>query len=217
MASMHAGRVSAMHQIFYQRLPEVVQFISSHGNNGIVMRQRSSSSGFVGKLCLANVIFRRLTALLLTLAVLGSTGATVTADQQGLEKNQAVRADGNLEFLDSAGKVRSTITIEIADTEELRNRGLMWRTGLDETMGMLFIFDKAQPLALWMRNTPTALDIIFLSTEKKVINIAENTSPLSDTIYRSQAPAQYVVEVPAGFCRRHRVVPGMAVQWRRIR
>jgi len=195
----------------------VVQFISSHVNKGIVMRQRSSGSGFIGKLCLGNVIFRRLTTLLLALAVLGSTGPAVTADQQGLKKNQAVSADGSLDFLDPAGKVRSTITIEIADNEELRNRGLMWRTGLDETMGMLFIFEKAQPLALWMRNTPTALDIIFLSAEKKVINIAEDTFPLSDTIYNSQAPAQYVIEVPAGFCRRHRVVPGMAVQWRRIR
>lgn len=149
-----------------------------------------------------------------TLIVFIGTGAMA---DQARTINQGISPDGTLDFLDPAGNLLTTITIEIADTEELHNRGLMWRTGLDDTMGMLFEFDRAQPLAFWMRNTPTSLDIIFLSAEKTVINIAENTSPMSDTVYGSQAPAQYVVEVPAGFCRRHRILPGMAIQWRRIR
>jgi hypothetical protein len=143
-------------------------------------------------------------------------GSGVTADQ-GRNTNQGIRPDGTLDFLDPAGKLLSTITIEIADTEELHNRGLMWRTGLDDTMGMLFEFDRAQPLSFWMRNTPTALDIIFLSAEKTVINIAADTAPMSDTIYSSAGAAQYVVEVPAGFCRRHQVLPGVHVRWKKIR
>lgn len=166
--------------------------------------------------CLTNgkLQILRITILLLVPAIILFIGTGVTANQ-ARTINQGISPDGTLDFLDPAGKLLTTITIEIADTEELHNRGLMWRTGLDDTMGMLFEFDRAQPLTFWMRNTPTALDIIFLSAEKIVINIAENTSPMSDTVYSSQAPARYVVEVPAGFCRRHRILPGMAVQWRR--
>jgi len=178
--------------------------------------QQGRISGCVGRLGVPNVIILRIATLLLIPAIILLIGTGVTANQER-EKSQGIRPDGALDFLGPAGKLLTTITIEIADTDELRNRGLMWRTGLDDTMGMLFEFGRAQPLTFWMRNTPTALDIIFLSTEKTVINIAADTAPMSDTIYNSQAPAQYVVEVPAGFCRRHQVLPGMQVRWRRTR
>lgn len=179
------------------------------------MRQ-GGMAGFVGRLCGPRKIISRIATLFLVLAILFFTGSGVRADTPAQTMNQGISPDGTLYFLSPAEKLLATIAIEIADTAESHNRGLMWRTGLDDGMGMLFVFERAQPLAFWMRNTPTALDIIFLSAKKIVINIAENTSPMSDTIYRSQAPAQYVVEVPAGFCRRHQVTPGVYVRWQRL-
>jgi hypothetical protein len=206
-----------MDETVNRRLSAVAaRLISNHFYNGVLfIMQRGSISGFVARLYLSSAIILRTTTLLLVPAFVLFIGTGVTANQER-EKSRGIRPDGALDFLGPAGKPLTTITIEIADTEELRNRGLMWRTGLDDTMGMLFEFGRAQPLTFWMRNTPTALDIIFLSTEKTVINIAADTAPMSDTIYSSQAPAQYVVEVPAGFCRRHQVLPGMQVRWKRM-
>ena len=126
-----------------------------------------------------------------------------------------IRADGSLDFVSSEGRVLASITIEIADTPQARAVGLMGRKGLDDSMGMLFVHETAGPKSYWMRNTPTALDIIFVSAKGRVIHIAADTQPMSDTIYTSNGPAQYAVEVPAGFCSRHGVVEGTEIRWQR--
>jgi uncharacterized membrane protein (UPF0127 family) len=143
------------------------------------------------------------------------TGIAAAADNSRSDGLHAVRSDGTLEFLDPLGNLLAAISIEIADTEQSRSTGLMWRTGLDDTMGMLFIYEYAQHLTFWMRNTPTPLDIIFISAGKKVIHIARNTLPMSDTHYFSHGAAQYVVEVPAGFCLRNKVKAQTRIRWRR--
>lgn len=127
-----------------------------------------------------------------------------------------IRPDGRLRFIDPAGNQLASIAIEIADTAQSHATGLMGRTGLDDTMGMLFIFRKPEQLSFWMHDTPTPLDIVFVSAQSVVINIAAGTQPNSDTIYSSLGPAQYVVEVPAFFCARRRVAPGARIEWRRL-
>lgn len=127
----------------------------------------------------------------------------------------AIRADGRLEFFNPEGRVLAAITIEIADTPQARATGLMGRRGLDDSMGMLFVHDEAGPKHFWMRNTPTALDIIFVSAEGRVIHIAADTRPMSDTVYSSSGPARYVVEVIAGFCARYGIAEGVQIFWQR--
>jgi uncharacterized membrane protein (UPF0127 family) len=127
----------------------------------------------------------------------------------------AIRADGSLEFINTEGRVLASITIEIADTPQARAAGLMGRRGLDDSMGMLFVHDEAGPKHFWMRNTPTSLDIIFVSAHGRVIHIAADTRPMSDTVYSSNGQTRYVVEVPAGFCVRHGVVKGTQISWQR--
>jgi uncharacterized membrane protein (UPF0127 family) len=145
------------------------------------------------------------------------SGPGAAADQRQTAISSGIRPDGRLDFLDPSGSLLATVTIEIADTQQARSLGLMWRIGLDDTMGMLFIFEQARPLTFWMRNTPTSLDMIFVSADKEVINIAPRTRPLSDTVYSSQGAAQYVVEVPAGFCMRYQIRPHTRVRWQRTR
>ena len=156
-------------------------------------------------------------ALLTILLFFCLPGSGTVADQGPAGISSGVRPDGTLDFLDPSGILLATVTIEIADTEQERNRGLMWRIGLDDTMGMLFIFEQPRQLTFWMRNTPTSLDIVFVSADNKVINIAPGTQPLSDTVYSSRGMAQYVVEVPAGFCMRYQVRPRTQVRWQRTR
>jgi uncharacterized membrane protein (UPF0127 family) len=89
----------------------------------------------------------------------------------------------------------------------------MHRTRLKWTQGMLFIFESAAHQAFWMRNTPLALDILFVGSDRRIFHIVKGAEPMSDRIYRSPAPAQYVLEVPAGFADHHGIQKGQVIRW----
>jgi len=111
-----------------------------------------------------------------------------------------------------------TIDLEIADTDSARERGMMQRTGFpNDRSGMLFPFDEEQPQSFWMSNTPVALDIVFVDADSQIVNIAKYTTPFSNERYESGAPAQYVVEVPAGFADSHGLLEGDRIRWRRVK
>lgn len=125
-----------------------------------------------------------------------------------------LRPDRRLEFLNPEGMISAAIDVQVVNTPRTRAKGLMGHTQLDETEGMLFVYDDADLRAFWMRNTYVSLDMIFVSPDRRVINIASGTKILSDTRYFSEGPAQYVVEVAAGFCEKHGIKPGDALRWR---
>jgi uncharacterized membrane protein (UPF0127 family) len=95
-----------------------------------------------------------------------------------------------------------TFQIEVARTDEQRARGLMFRRFMPEDRGMLFDFKNEQPIMMWMRNTYIPLDMIFIARDGRVINVAENTEPLSERTIASAAPAFAVLEVNAGISRK---------------
>jgi len=127
----------------------------------------------------------------------------------------SVRPDGTLDFVGLDGSKVVAIVIEIAETAEERRKGLMGRASLPMTNGMLFIFEQAELRYFWMYNTPASLDIIFVDPKKRIVHIAESTLPMSTQTYGSQFPAQYAVEVPAGFVKFFKIKTGMRIQWRR--
>lgn len=73
------------------------------------------------------------------------------------------------------------IAVEVADDDETRARGLMYRTSLDERHGMLFIYPDAQPVAFWMRNTLIALDILFFDKTGRLAHVHAGAKPLDET------------------------------------
>ena len=123
------------------------------------------------------------------------------------------REDGRLVFFDDAGAVRVAIVIELAATPAEKRKGLMGRHKMDDTVGMLFVYDRAADRVFWMRNTSISLDILFISEDRKVINIASHTVPDTEKRYRSTAPAMYVVEVVSGFCERYGIKQGTHLNW----
>ncbi|MDP2643333.1 MAG: DUF192 domain-containing protein [Desulfobacterales bacterium] len=152
-------------------------------------------------------------ALCLALAILC---AFMPLDAAGAGPSSSVRPDGALDFINFDGQNVASIVIEIAETAAARTRGLMERETLHLTDGMLFVFPQEAMLTFWMHNTFISLDILFVDKDRRVINIAEATTPMNSTIqYHSQKPAQYVVEVPAGFVKLHHIQKGMQVRWRR--
>lgn len=120
---------------------------------------------------------------------------------------------GDLQFLRQDGSTVVSITIEVADTPEARIKGLMERWSLPELHGMLFIFDSSEVQKFWMHNTPLSLDMIFADENRRILNIAESTTPMSKQTYSSRGPAKYVVEVRAGFSKRHGIEEGMKIQF----
>lgn len=91
------------------------------------------------------------------------------------------------------------IYLEIADTPQEREFGLMNRKSLDENRGMIFIFPDETPRTFWMKDTYVSLDIIFLDSNFKVLNFFQNTEILNeDKKYQSKGSAIYVIEVKSG-------------------
>ncbi|MFN4143672.1 DUF192 domain-containing protein [Aestuariivirga sp.] len=108
-------------------------------------------------------------------------------------------------------------TVEIADTEELRSRGLMFRQRLPEERGMLFDFGDPRPVAMWMKNTYISLDMLFIREDGTIAYIAENTVPKSlDTVGISE-PVLAVLELAAGVSRKHGIRAGDTVYHRLFR
>jgi hypothetical protein len=124
------------------------------------------------------------------------------------------RPDGALAFL-AEGDTITTVTIEIADTDSARARGLMQRASLPEQSAMLFLFPREQVQSFWMANTPLALDLFFVDADSQIVSIAKYTRPFSDEQIVSEGPAQYVVETPAGFADTYGIVEGNRVRWQR--
>jgi len=123
---------------------------------------------------------------------------------------------GELVFYKSDNTQNVKIDIEVADTEPLRNRGLMYRRQMELGHGMLFIFPDEDFRSFWMKNTYLPLDIIYLNAQKKIIRIHENVATLNEQSIPSDAPAQYVVEVIAGFCAIYNIRVGDAISFARI-
>jgi len=93
-------------------------------------------------------------------------------------------------------------TVEIADDEAERARGLMFREEMAPDHGMLFIHDELEPVAYWMKNTKIPLDILYFDNERKLVSKQVDVPPctLGDRCpnYPSGAPARYVLELNAG-------------------
>ena len=102
-------------------------------------------------------------------------------------------------------------TVEIANTDATRERGLMFRTHMANDHGMLFVYSDAQPRYFWMKNTLIPLDIIFFDAHQRLINVSADTPPCKTEqcpTYTSAAPAQYVLELNAGMAKKLGLKPG---------
>jgi uncharacterized membrane protein (UPF0127 family) len=106
------------------------------------------------------------------------------------------------------GKTRASVTVEVADTEQQREVGLMFRKHLDDEGGMLFVFKDAEHRNFWMHNTVIPLDMLFADSGGRVIGIVANAEPFSDKAVGVEGGSEYVLEVNGGFCAKNGIKPG---------
>lgn len=109
-----------------------------------------------------------------------------------------------------------TLIVEIAETEEQTQRGLMYRTELKDGVGMLFVFDSESVRTFWMKNTFVPLSIAFINSKKEIVDIQDMTPVKSEMdqnppVYRSAAPARYALEVPRGWFSKKKIKIGHKV------
>jgi uncharacterized protein len=118
--------------------------------------------------------------------------------------------EATLEIVSKTGV--HAFAVELATNDDERSRGLMFRKELPEGRGMLFDFERDQPVAFWMRNTYVSLDMIFIRGDGRILRIAENTEPLSERLIPSGGPVRAVLEVIAGTARKLGIAPGDRVE-----
>lgn len=116
------------------------------------------------------------------------------------EDSKAAFPTGNIKFLTKNGE--KNFFIEIAEEKHEQKKGLMFRKQLDENSGMLFVFEDQMRISMWMKNTYIPLDMVFIDSSLKVVEIVRNTNPLSEKIISSREPARYVLEINAGMAEK---------------
>ncbi|MBO6901969.1 MAG: DUF192 domain-containing protein [Rhizobiaceae bacterium] len=98
-------------------------------------------------------------------------------------------------------------SVEIADDNSERSRGLMFRQNLPEMRGMLFVFENTRRVAFWMKNTPLPLDLIFVGENGRVSTIGQG-EPFSETPISATGPVRFVLEVHQGTAAALGIAPG---------
>lgn len=100
-----------------------------------------------------------------------------------------------------------TVVAEVAQTEDDRARGLMYREELGAEAGMLFVFPESAVRSFWMENTYIPLDIAFMDASFRIVDI-QQMEPMTTNPHMSRGPAMYALEVNQGWFEAHGVRPG---------
>jgi uncharacterized membrane protein (UPF0127 family) len=134
--------------------------------------------------------------------------ATLSAGQACAQKLRGERLD----IVTTAGVHH--FKVEVADTPATRERGLMFRKSLAADRGMLFDFKfkTEQPVSFWMKNTLIPLDIVFIGANGRIVSIARNATPLSETPIASAGPVLDVLELRGGRAAEIEAAPGDRVR-----
>jgi uncharacterized membrane protein (UPF0127 family) len=107
------------------------------------------------------------------------------------------------------------VSVEIADTDPVRARGLMFRQQLGPNEGMIFVFPESGYYPFWMKNTLIPLDMLWLDDGARIVSIARSVPPCKADPCPSYSPdgdARYVIEVVSGFARQHALKVGDTVK-----
>jgi uncharacterized membrane protein (UPF0127 family) len=103
--------------------------------------------------------------------------------------------------------------VEVARTPDEQERGLKFRRSLPENGGMIFPIDPVTIASFWMKNTPIALDILFIRPDGSIASLHERALPYSTDIIDSGEPVGAVLEIPGGSAAALGIHRGDKVRW----
>ena len=145
------------------------------------------------------------------LSLVGGTGAGCSHGASS--PAAATRAREPRVVLAPPGQAPLEVKVEVARTDAETQRGLMYREKLEPGHGMLFLFKQPRQMVFWMRNTYIPLDMVFITSARRVLGVVESAQPLTDDPRSVPGISQYVLEVPGGWAGDHRIAPGTPVEF----
>lgn len=151
-----------------------------------------------------------------------STLSYISSSQQNGVVSPRQIADGKPQQLPAKKLVvpavdgtESTLRVQVAETFKQRELGLMFRQNMESDEGMVFLFEKEEPLNFWMKNTLIPLDMVFMDKDWKVVSIQKNAQPCkadSCVLYPSGENAKYVLEINGGLSDKLGIQQGATVR-----
>ncbi len=105
------------------------------------------------------------------------------------------------------------IDIQVAATQNQRSTGLMYRTSMPATEGMLFVFQQAAIQCFWMKDTLIPLTAAFIADDGAIVNLAD-MKPQTTESHCSGKPVRYVLEMNAGWFEKKSIKPGFKLAGR---
>ncbi len=117
---------------------------------------------------------------------------------QSVDKLTIIKQDGT----------KHDFAIELALTPAQQQQGLMNRTEMADTKGMLFFFGPEAPRSFWMKNTLIPLDMIFIKKDGTILNIHDSAIPHDLTSIKSAGPVSAVLEINGGLSKRFDIKSG---------
>jgi uncharacterized membrane protein (UPF0127 family) len=138
---------------------------------------------------------RKFLSLALALVLLaGWTNGAVAQGAASFERSGLI--------IETATGQQHRFDVELAVTPAQQAQGLMYRQRMAPDAGMLFLYDRPQDVAMWMKNTLIPLDMIFIDARGGIVGIEERTVPFSTQTIASPGPASAVLELNAGTTER---------------
>jgi uncharacterized protein len=131
---------------------------------------------------------------------------TVTESVAQAAARAATARTEPLTIVTKAGAKR--FDVEVMRDDASRARGLMFRRQMAPEHGMLFDFERDEPVTMWMKNTYLPLDMLFVRPDGVISRIAADTEPLSTAIIPSGGPVLAVLELNAGVAAKLGIQPG---------
>lgn len=98
------------------------------------------------------------------------------------------------------------VSVEVVSKDADMERGLMFRTGLDQDKGMLFIFPEDGKYSFWMKNMHFNLDMLWISSDGHIVYIGQNIPACTSDpcpVYTPDQTARYVLEINSGYVVSH--------------
>jgi uncharacterized protein len=155
---------------------------------------------------------------LIAAAMLGTVAVSLTTNLLGTDLSRQLQqsspqAQARLERLEivSGGKTH-VFQVETMRNDADRAKGLMFRQFMAEDRGMLFDFEREQPVSMWMRNTYIPLDMLFIRADGRVHRVHERAQPLDETSISSGENVRYVLELNGGITGRLGIKAGDTVK-----
>jgi len=103
------------------------------------------------------------------------------------------------------------IDAHVARTREQRALGLMHRTEMDASEGMLFICDDCAVQSFWMKDTPLPLSIAFLEEDGTIVHVGD-MEPHSLDSHACEQPVRHILEMPQGWFAERGIGPGDRIE-----